>query len=176
MMFCSNRNNVHLSKNSCKVEVFLKLNDVAVSDTLLVDPSLPFEWDSIYKKPRFIKGLSPALARTSLCWERTVVAGKKTSLERLKYKTSLNTLKTLLSIWKLRSLFWSSCSSTRTRLLKRWTRRRRVTLILGNYQVWDNWTWQGFKISEALMLETGEGSWEDKVCWGGATQRDEQMR
>ena len=173
MMFCSKRNNVHLSKNSCKVEVFLKLNDVAVSDPLLLDPSLPFEWDSIYKRPF-----------TSTCKDQSVL-GKdrgctqhcksKTSFERWKYKTSLNALKTL-SIWKLCSLFWSSCSSTRTCLLKRWTRRRRVTLMLDNYQVWDNWTWQGFKISEALMLETGEGSWEDKVCWGGANQRDELMR
>ena len=175
MMFCSNRNNVHLSKNSCKVEVFLKLNDVAVSDTLLLDPSLPFEWDSIYKRPRFIKAFHQHLQGPVCAGKGQWLQAKKTSLERLKYKTSLNALKTL-SIWKLCSLFWSSCSSTRTRLLKRWTRRRRVTLMLDNYQVWDNWTWQGFKISEALTLETGEGSWEDKVCWGGATQRDEQMR
>ena len=97
MMFCSNRNNVHLSKNSCKFEVFLKLNDVAVSDTLLLDPSLPFEWDSIYKRPRFIKGLSPALARTSLCWERTGVAH---NIANLKQVLSVESIKPVSTPWR----------------------------------------------------------------------------
>ena len=134
MMFCSNRNNVHLSKNSCKVEVFLKLNDVAVSDTLLLDPSLPFEWDSIYKRPRFIKAFHQHLQGPVCAGKGQGLQAKKTSLEK-KLVLIVENIKPVSTHWR-HCCPYESCVSCFDHLAPR---QEHVCWKYG--QAEDGWPW-----------------------------------